>query len=130
MTSKDHSSQPRQHAPLARLLAFVLLAFLSYGATAEVAHKHGNIAPERRSDLAANVSSSDNTNPSSGSTRSGAECLVCQLHQHLFVSLLSALPQIAAPLDQPLRPPAAAVSYLNHADTPQRGRAPPTTSLL
>ncbi|HEX8649251.1 MAG TPA: DUF2946 family protein [Pyrinomonadaceae bacterium] len=130
MTSNDHSNKPRQPAPFARLLAFVLLAFLSYGATAEVAHKHCNIVPERRSDLTANVSSSDNTNPSSSNTRSGGECLICQLHQHLFVSLLSALPQIAAPPVQSVRPPAAAVSYLSHADTPQRGRAPPTTSLL
>lgn len=130
MTSNAGSSQPRQHAPFARILAFVLLVFVSYGATAEVAHKHGNPTPERPTELAANVSSPDNTNPYSSHTRTGSECLICQLHQHLFVSLFNALPQIAEPPAQLVRPDAAAISYLSHTDTPQRGRAPPTTSLI
>jgi hypothetical protein len=130
VTSNAGSSHPRQHAPFARLLAFALLVFVSYGATAEVAHKHGNITPERRTELAANVSSPDNADPYSSHSRPGGECLICQLQQHLFVSLFNALPQIAAPPVQLVRPDAAAISYLSHTDTPQRGRAPPTASLL
>jgi hypothetical protein len=130
VTSNTGSTSSRQHAPFARFLAFVLLVFISYGATAEAAHKHGSILPEPRAELAATVSSPDNTNPSSQSSRPGGECLICQLQQHLFVSLLNALPQILPPPAQLVSLPAAAVSYLSHADTPQRDRAPPSASLL
>ncbi|MGB7922784.1 MAG: DUF2946 family protein [Pyrinomonadaceae bacterium] len=130
MTSNTGSTSPRQHAPLARFLAFVLLVFISYGATAEAAHRHGNALPEQRAGSAATVSSPDTTNSSSQNSRSGGECLICQLHQNLFVSLLNALPQLVRPPSQPVRSPAAAVSYLSHTDTPQRGRAPPPASLI
>jgi hypothetical protein len=111
-------------------MAFVLLVLISYGATAEAAHRHGNALPERRAELAATFSSPDDTNSSSQSSRPNGECLICQLHQHLFVSLLNALPQMLPPPVQSVRSPATAVSYLSHTDTPQRGRAPPTASLF
>jgi hypothetical protein len=130
VTSKTGSALPSQHAPLARLLAFALLVFIFYGATAEVAHKHAGNVLDRRVELAAVVSTPDQTNSSSENSRPGSECLICQLHQHLFISLINTLPQVAPPPSQLARTPASAISYLSHADTPQRGRAPPPASLL
>ena len=130
MTSNTGSTSSHEHAPCARFLAFVLLVLISYGATAEAAHRHGTGATERSAERAATVNSPDDPNTSSETSRSNGECLICQLHQHLFASLLNALPQIAPPPAQLARIPAAAISYLSHTDTPQRGRAPPSASLL
>jgi hypothetical protein len=131
VTSNTASTSRRRRATLARLTAFVLLLFISYGATAEVAHKHCSVLPAGRADVAkTTISNPSDANTSSERSRNGGECLICQLHQHLFTSLLNTLPQIAPPPAQFVRLPAAAVSYHVQLDAPQRGRAPPTTSLL
>jgi hypothetical protein len=130
VTSNAGLSLPRQHAPFARFLAFALLIFIGYGATAEIAHKHGSTLSARRAEAVEVVSSPDDTGSSSESSRPGSECMICQLHQHLFISLFNTLPQIAPPPAQLVRSPASIISYLSQADTPQRGRAPPQASLL
>jgi hypothetical protein len=130
VTSNAGSALPRQHAPFARLLAFALLVFIGYGATAEVAHKHASGLLSRGAESTAALGAPDGTNSSSESSRPGSECLICQLHQHLFISLINTLPQIAPPPAQLARTHASAITYLSYADTPQRGRAPPTASLL
>jgi len=131
VTSKTRRSALRiKHAPLARLLAFVLLVLVTYSATAEAAHKHGNVTLNR----ASNAAPAFSTNGDAGSTlkesRTFGDCLICQLHQHLSISLFSSPPQLVAPPVQIAQTPAAELSYLSQSDTPRRGRAPPLASLF
>jgi Protein of unknown function (DUF2946) len=130
VTGNTESTLRRQGAPLARLLAFALLLFIGYGATAEVAHKHGNILSDGRASSATTLSHQGDANSSSETSRRSGECLICQLHQHLFSSLLNAPPLVAPPTAQMARSAADTISYLLQTDAPRRGRAPPPTSLV
>jgi hypothetical protein len=131
VTSKTRRSTLRtKHAPLARLLAFVLLALVTYAATAEAAHKHGNLTLDRSSNAAPAFGPNGDDGSSLKDSRTFGDCLICQLHQHLSVSLFSSLPQVVAPPTQIAQTPAAEFSYLSQSDTPRRGRAPPLSSLF
>jgi hypothetical protein len=114
---------------LARVLAFVLLVFVAHSATVEVVHQHGNLLAAKSTSAASFLDAS--TNPvapeSSGST---GECLICQLHQHLFSTLLISIPGLAPPQAEEAIARQSFVSLPGRAHTPQRGRAPPETSLL
>ncbi|HEX8707512.1 MAG TPA: DUF2946 family protein [Pyrinomonadaceae bacterium] len=125
MTSKTRPTSSFPQAPFARLLALALLVFIAYGATAEAAHKHCNLPSGRAAGAAASIGKSGDEDSSQTLARSAAECLICQLHQHLFVNLFSALPQLAAPPVLALKAPADAISQLGRTDAPRRGRAPP-----
>jgi Protein of unknown function (DUF2946) len=120
----------RQNAPLARLLAFVLLVFVTYSTTVEAVHKHGNLLLASSGNTATTVYSQGDANSSANDSRSKGECVICQLRQHLSVSLLNALPQIVAPQQQATRTLAATLPSASRFATPQRGRAPPTASLI
>ncbi|MBA2734354.1 MAG: hypothetical protein H0U54_15940 [Acidobacteria bacterium] len=130
MTGNITSATHRQNRPIARLLAFVLLAFVTYSSTAEAVHKHGNLslAPSNSSAQAA-YSPSDASSTINNSRATG-ECVICQLRQQLSVSLLNALPQIVAPQNQATRALAAALPCSTRYTTPRRGRAPPLPSLI
>lgn len=112
-----------------RLLAFVLLALVTYAATAEAAHKHGNLTLDRAGQTATAFSANDDAGSSLKESRTFGDCLICQLHQHLSVSLFSSLPQVSAPPVQTAQTPAAELSYLSQSDTPHSGRGPPLVSL-
>jgi hypothetical protein len=118
-----------RHAPLARLLAFVLLAFVTYTTTAESVHRHGRLALNRAGSSAAAVSSSGGTNTSANESPALGDCLICQLRQNLSFSLLSALPQLVAPQSQAELSAAVASLIASRFKAPRRGRAPPVTSL-
>lgn len=113
---------------MARVLAFVLLLFVTHSATAEVVHQHGNLLSATSTSAASFIDA--DTNPlapeSNGST---GECLICQLHQHLFSTLLISTPGLAAPQAEEATAGQSFVSLPSRAHTPQRGRAPPETSL-
>jgi hypothetical protein len=131
VTSKTRSLALRtKHAPLARLLAFVLLALVTYAATAEAAHKHGNLTLDRASNAAPAFGTNGDDGSSLKDSRTFGDCLICQLHQHLSVSLFSSLPQVIAPPTQTAHMPAAELSYLSQSDTPHSGRGPPLASLF
>jgi hypothetical protein len=130
VTSNTRSTLRPRYAPRARALAFALLIFLGYGATAEVAHKHGQFLPDRRASHATTLSNPDDASSSSEHSRKSGECLICQLHQHLFVTLFNAPPLIAPPPARLSRAAADAISYLSQVDAPRRGRAPPLASLI
>jgi hypothetical protein len=123
----------RSPARRARALAFVLLASLSWGATAEVNHHHGTQSAGRVSLLstvsnqitAERIESPCNESPSKG-TSSRDECLICQLHQNLFAKALSHALHSAPATDAVSRNPTSLVSYSSQFNTPQRGRAPPS----
>ncbi|MBD0371661.1 MAG: hypothetical protein ICV60_12545 [Pyrinomonadaceae bacterium] len=130
MTSKTTQAGSRfAPAPLARVLAFVLLAFVTHSATLEVVHQHGNIlaASSAYSASFVDVSTDHSSTESSGST---GECLICQLHQHLFSTLLISIPGIAPPQSEEAIATHTTVSSPSESSAPTRGRAPPQGSLL
>jgi Protein of unknown function (DUF2946) len=130
VTSHTTSATHRQNTPLARLLAFVLLAFVTYSTTVEAVHKHGNLSFTSSNSSATTVYSSGDAGSSAKDSRSTGECVICQLRQHLSISLLNALPQLVAPQQQATRTLAAALPSASRFATPQRGRAPPLASLI
>jgi hypothetical protein len=124
------SANPRTHAPLARMLAFVLLVFISYGATAGAAHRHGNILKSVRAPAAATMSGAGNSGSTAKDTGTSGECLMCRLHQHLFAGLLHNLPGFIPPTVQPINATVAFIPYFSQTNAPRRGRAPPTAFTL
>ena len=130
VTSSTKSATHRPHALMKRILAFVLLAFVTYAATAEAAHRHGGLSLVASGNPTAVINSSGDASSSANDSRAIGECLICQLRQQLSFSLLNAPPTIAAPLAQSARTQAAALPSFSRPDTPQRGRAPPLASLF
>jgi hypothetical protein len=130
VTSQPTSATSHQKAPLARLLAFVLLAFVAYSTTVEAVHKHGALSLAANGVSATAIYSSGDTGTSANNSRSASECVICQLRQQLSTSLLSALPQTIAPQEQIARRHSAALPASLRFATPQRGRAPPLASLI
>ena len=79
-----------------RGLAFLLLACFSWGATAEVAHHHGNQTPSAQRQLSTSIDQSqvsriesNRSNGSSRTSKSQNDCLICQLHQNLSATDIS-----------------------------------------
>jgi len=130
VTGNTTSATPRQNTPLARLLALVLLAFVAYSTTAEAVHKHGNLSLAPLNSSAQAFYSSGDASSSINNSRATGECVICQLRQQLSISLLTALPQIVAPLNQATQTLAAALPCSARYTTPRRGRAPPLASLI
>ena len=111
------------------MLAFVLLAFVTYTTTAESVHRHGGLALKGAESYAAAVTPHGDANPAESDSPALGDCLICQLRQNLSFSLLSALPQLATP--QVKAEPSSAVALLaaSRFEAPRRGRAPPATPL-
>jgi hypothetical protein len=110
-------------------MAFVLLAFVTHSATVEIAHQHGNLLSGRSIDTASfNGANTDHSAPES--SRSTGECLICQVHQHLFSTLLISIPGIAPPQAEEAVAIHSLISSPSEASAPRRGRAPPQASLL
>ena len=128
--NKQIAATPRTHAPLARVLAFVLLVLISYGATAGAAHRHGNILINARADAAVTMSGSGNSGSTAKDNGTSGECLMCRLHQHLIAGLLHNPPGFIPPTVQLVRAPVASISYFSQTNAPRRGRAPPTAFIL
>jgi hypothetical protein len=115
-----------------RVLASVLLVAIAWGATAEATHHHGSAARGAYSRANAPAqpaiqSFSDQTGPRKSSTRN--ECLICQLHRHLFASALTHhLHETPTAYLCPRFTPHA-ISHRKQFTYLERGRAPPDFSL-
>ncbi|HEY0406193.1 MAG TPA: DUF2946 family protein [Pyrinomonadaceae bacterium] len=110
-------------------MALLLFLFVAYGATVEVVHKHG-ASGKSYDEVASSIRGVDNEGSRATDSRANGACLICQLHQNLFVSLFNAQPRIVAPLAHITLTTAEPTSYLSQMDAPRRGRAPPFTSPL
>ena len=130
MTSSTRTAVSRPHAPVKRILAFVLLAFVTYAATAEAVHRHGGLLPNALARSATVLSPSDDAGSSANDSRSSGECLICQLRQQLSFTLLNAPPLVVAPQLEIALAQATALPSFSRPDAPQRGRAPPLNSLV
>jgi hypothetical protein len=130
VTSSTRSAVFRPNASLKRVLAFVLLAFVTYAATAEAVHRHGGLLLVAQSSSATAFSPSDDAGSSANDSRASGECLICQLRQQLSFTLLNAPTLIITPQAQIARAQATALPSLSRPDTPRCGRAPPLASLI
>jgi hypothetical protein len=119
----------RRVAPLARVLAFALLVFVTYSSTVNIAHRHGGLL-SGQSVGAGVIVDADTDYSTTGGSRSTGECLICQLHQHLFSTLLINTPGIAPPSAKEAFVTKALISSHSETCAPRRGRAPPETSTL
>ena len=118
----------------ARGLAVLLLAALAWGSTVELTHHHGvgaksveslsNTAQSIAADVATQVSQASTTGNSSKS-KTGAECLICQLHQNLSASEISHTPGVGPTETLGLKPPPNPVVQLSEFTATGQGRAPP-----
>jgi hypothetical protein len=109
-----------------RLLALLLLACLSWGATAEFTHRHSTRVNQAALHTQSEVAFiSDFGSTTTSKSKSAADCLICQLHQNLSNTLFTEAPVIGAVSQSSFDPIASLV--LHHADfsSGQRGRAPP-----
>jgi len=116
-----------------RRLAFLLLACLAWGATAEFTHNHGAQSPNRQTSSATRsvkiVSTSiepSSNGRTSSSSRSKAECLICQLHQNLSTSEINHASVTGATESQLSFTLANVAVHLSEFADARRGRAPPT----
>jgi hypothetical protein len=129
VTSKTIQAGSRPAPPLVRVLAFVLLVFVTHLATVEVVHQHGSLLSAGSTSNASFIDV--NTDRSSTeSSRPSGECLICQLHQHLFSTLLISTHGIAPPLAEVAVARGGSSSSSTEECAPRRGRAPPQAFLL
>jgi hypothetical protein len=128
----------RSPAKRARLLAALLLASLAWGATAEFNHHHGNRTRFDQSLLsttqAQNVDAASSvriepskTNGTSSPSKTGAECLICQLHQNLSATALGHTPGVGTSETHALKATPNVVFQLSEFTANCQGRAPPST---
>jgi len=127
----------RSPAKRARLLALLLLAFLSWGTTAEFNHHHGGKARLGQSLLSttqaqnavdsssARIESSQTTGTSSKS-KTGVACLICQLHHNLSTTALRNTPGVGTAETHGLNAPPTVVFQLSEFTAIGQGRAPPS----
>jgi len=119
-----------------RLIAALLLAAIAWGGTVEFTHNHGVRAPaaaETKGGLQtfaedqseARVFDADNSRQSSSRSKSGSECLICQLHQNLATTLLTQWASVATTEVQRSNSQSAASVHLFEFTAAQQGRAPP-----
>jgi hypothetical protein len=119
-----------------RLLAILLLAAFAWGTTAELSHHHGTKAKLGVSFSGAGQSptadeatskqiSSSNTNGTSNS-KTGAECLICQLHQNLSATATGHSPGVGSTETQATKATAQVFLQLSEFRSTGQGRAPPS----
>lgn len=120
----------------ARVLAVLLLASLAWGTTAEFNHHHGGTASFDQSLLsptqahdADDASSvrieSSKTNGTTSSSKTDAECLICQLHQNLSATALGHVPGVGTAETFGVNAPLSPIFQLSEFTASGHGRAPP-----
>ena len=128
------------HRPLTRvrILAFLLLASLAWGAIAEVTHRHnGQKVSRSRQSLSAPIANSQTgTRTELGSSETqtfksslSSQCTLCQLQQNLSATLFGPTLQIAATDSRLVTFAAQKISTLSSSALIPDGRAPPVNSL-
>ena len=117
------SAFDKRSTTLSRVVGLLLVFFILYGTTVEAAHRHGQLVGSTDNQAAITTpGSSQNTL----ATNTGCnDCLTCQLHQHLFASLVS-----VGTSEAPLSPltlsfEASVISSSSLILAPHAGRAPP-----
>ena len=124
-------------AKRARLLAALLLASLVWGTTAESNHHHGGKArfdqsllssaqAQNADDASSAKIESSKTNGTRSSSKTGAECLICQLHQNLSATALGHTPGVGTAETHNLKAQSSVVFPRSEFTANCQGRAPPS----
>lgn len=122
------------------MLAVLLLASLAWGTTAEFTHHHGarsnasfsqSLRNGAQTSDAANEASSirfesSTSNGSSKSSKSGTECLICQLHRNLSATVFSNPPGLDSADIAVLHATTNVVFQTSEFRVIGQGRAPPS----
>jgi hypothetical protein len=119
------------------VLAFLLLASLAWGSTVEFTHHHGARTRAVESTLGFTQSSDtdqatatriqpSNPNGTSSNSQSGADCLLCQLHQNLSATVIDHAPGIEPTKVRGFNAPTSDVFELPAFMARSQGRAPPS----
>jgi hypothetical protein len=119
------------------MLAALLLAAIAWGSTVELTHHHGSKTKSGESLSSASQSaaeveaastqiSSSNTDGTSSKSKTGAECLICQLHQNLSATEIGHTPGAGPTEARGLNKPSDVVVQLSEFTSPGQGRAPPS----
>jgi len=119
----------------ARMLAALLLAAIAWSSTVEFTHHHGaksgsfeSLSQSWIADEATTTQiSSSNTSGTSSKSNTGAECLICQLHQNLSASEISHTPGVGPTETSGLNAPPNAVVQQSEFTSTGQGRAPPSS---
>ena len=118
-----------------RVLAMLLLAALAWGSTVEFTHHHGantkpieslSSAAPSAADSEATQLSSNNTNGTQSTSKSGDACLICQLHQNLSATVIGQAPGVGPTETRSLNAAPCAVVQLSEFIATGHGRAPPS----
>jgi hypothetical protein len=105
------------------MLGCVLLVLVAYGATVEVAHSHGSVAPGGERVTAMSGAGGADSHKT-GSHR--GECTTCQFQQQLFNGLVQAPLVALNPETHAALVATLAVLHPSPSTTPTSDRAPPT----
>jgi hypothetical protein len=117
------------------MLAMLLLAALAWGSTVEFTHHHSAKAnsddslsglAQSAADTEATQISSENTSGTSSNSKSGGECLICQLHQNLSATVIGHTPGVGSTETLGPNTPPPAVVLLSEFIATGHGRAPPS----
>jgi hypothetical protein len=106
-----------------RVLGYVLLVLIAYGATVEVAHSHGRAALNRPEVTA--ISDAGGSQSSDNGHSRDRECSMCQFQQQLFGGLVHAPLFSRSPLAEIAFVSTLTVSYPSTSTPPPSGRGPP-----
>jgi len=119
------------------MLAVLLLASIAWGTAAEFTHHHGaqsdtrlsqslaTAAPETPDGAFTTKVETSDAGGTRSSSRTRAECLICQLHQNLSATLFSETPGVGPTETQALKTTTPVVLQLSAFTANQHGRAPP-----
>jgi len=119
-----------------RLLAILLLAAFAWGTTAELGHHHGtkakldetlsSTAQSPTADEATSTQISSSNTSGTSKSKTGAECLICQLHQNLSATVIGHAPGVGSTEKHALKTTAPVVLQLSAFTFTGHGRAPPS----
>jgi len=118
------------------MLAVLLLAALAWGSTVELTHHHGakgrlgeslfDTAQSPNAEATSTQIQSSDANGTSSNSKTGAECLICQLHQNLSATVIGHAPGVGPTETRGLKAPTTVVCELSEFRACGQGRAPPS----
>jgi len=119
-----------QRASRSRVVIYVLLGLISYGATFGLTHRHGNALRSVSQPATATTTNSlaegDLTNSTTNHPNPG-DCLVCQFQQSLSNAELFTPVVISTSVTSASITPPVGVPVLARSRSTSQGRAPPAT---
>jgi hypothetical protein len=106
-----------------RVVSYVLLFMIAYGAMAEMAHSHSHVSPARTD--VAYIGDAGNSHSSNTGQSHTTECPVCQFQQQLFNGVIHVPLFALAPSAEIVFVSTPAVFHASTSPSTPSGRGPP-----